>query len=72
MKADVAGLEAEPAVSSSEVSMSDGAAGEFASLPITDSASSVGPCGRSTSSGPERIWPPADSIMSLTQTVKPS
>ena len=48
------------------------AAGELASSPITASASSVGSCGRSTSSGPERIWPPADSIIALTQTVKPS
>ena len=72
MKAESPASKPSRAVSSVEVSMSGGAAEEFANRPITDSASSVGPWGRSTSSGPERIWPPADSIMSLTQTVKPS
>ena len=59
-------------MSSFEVSMFGAAAGELASLPMTASACSVGPSARSTDSGPERIWVPADSINALTQTVNPS
>ena len=43
-----------------------------ASLPITESASSVGFCSKETVVGPERICAPADAISALAQTVKPS
>ena len=73
MNADSPGLEAEPAaVSSFEVSMFGSRRRRVATAPITASASSVGSCSRSTSSGPESISVPADSIRLLTQTVKPS
>src|SRR5436309_15864354 len=72
MKAEVPDSKPSRAVSSVEVEMLVAAAGELASLPITSSALSVGPCGRATVWGPERIWPPAESISALTHTVKPS
>jgi hypothetical protein len=72
MKAESPASKASREVSSVEVERPVGAAEEFASLPITSSAFSVGPSFRSTVSGPERIGVPALSISALAQTVKPS
>src|SRR5919201_4029434 len=60
------------AVSSVDVLMFVAAAGEAARRPIIASPFSVGPRGSATFAGPDRIWPPADSIIAVTQTVYPS
>jgi hypothetical protein len=72
MNADSPASKASRALSSSEVERPGGAAEELASLPITASAFSVGPCFSSIASGPERIGVPALSISALAQTMKPS
>ena len=60
------------AVSSIEVSISGGTTEECAYSPITSSARSVGASSRPTSVGPVRIGEPADSIIAVAHTVKPS
>ena len=72
MNAESPASNASRAESSSEVSRPAGAAGERASFPIFASAASVGSCSSETSSGPERISPPAEAIIVATHTEKPS
>src|SRR6185437_5006882 len=64
MKAELPASKASRDVSSLEVGSSGEASDEWASLPITSSASSVGFCSRSSSSGLLRIEVPALSIIS--------
>ena len=72
MKAALPASNASRAGSSSEVVIAGSAASEVESLPMISSAFSVGPWGRSISSGLFRMWPPADSTSALNQTTSPS
>src|SRR4051794_21773506 len=60
------------AVSSVEVSMFGAATGELAIAPIAESACSVRPLASAILSGPDRIDVPADVIIALVHTTRPS